>query len=75
MAISIFQTGRFYQQCRNGKLEDCEIQLLNQLLDRQMQEKSVCLLPSQRTQRAENLKKKLMPRAVAVFPVSIRKRD
>ena len=34
-----------------------------------MQEKSVCLLPSQRTQRAENLKKKLMPRAVAVFPV------
>lgn len=60
------ETARF---CRQGALNEAELRLLNQLLDRKMRGKPVALIPSQRTKRARNLRVKLMPRAVASFPV------
>ena len=63
------QTSRFCQFCRNAELAESEMRILNQLLDRQLRGKSVGLIGSQRSQRATNLKNRLMPRALAVFPV------
>ena len=57
------ETARFCQFCREANLTIDEFRLLNHLLD------TVALLKSQRTRRAGNLGAKLMPRAIAVFPV------
>ena len=46
-----------------------EFRLLNHLLDRGLEGRSVALLKSQRTRRAGKLGARLMPRAIAVFPV------
>ena len=59
----------FCQFCRNAKLDEVEKRVLNLLLDRQLQGKSIGLVPSQRTARPENLKENLMPLAIAIFPV------
>ena len=63
------ETALFCQFCRQTSLSGAELRLLNQLLDRRMMGKSVALITSERSKRAKNLGKKLMPRAVAIFPV------
>ena len=67
--ICKIETAKFCQFCRQAKLSNDELRLLNQLLDRSLMGKSVALVDSQRTRRASNLGGKLMPRAIAVFPV------
>ena len=63
------ESATFCQFCRGAKLSDAELRLLNKLLDRVLKDKSAAIINSQRTQRASNLRIKLMPRALAVFPV------
>ena len=63
------ETATFCQWCRKANLSDVELRLFNKLLDRVLQDKSAAIISSQRTQRASNLGVKLMPRAIAVFPV------
>ena len=63
-------TAVFCQFCRNAKLDEVEKRLLNLLLDRQLQGKSIGLVPSQRTKRPENLKVNLMPKAMIFRVVS-----
>ena len=65
--ICKIETAKFCQFCRQAKLSNDELRLLNQLLDRRLKGKSVALVVSQRTRRASNLGGKLMPRAIAVF--------
>ena len=63
------ETARFCQFCRKAPLNQAEVRLLNQLIDRRLGRKSVAIIESQRTKRAENLGAKLMPRALAIFSV------
>ena len=63
------ETARFCQNCRQANLSKAELRLFNQLLDRTLKGKSVAIVNSQRTHRASNFEEKLMPRAIAVFPV------
>ena len=62
-------TSRFCQFFRNAELSESELRILNQLLDKQLRGKSIGFIGSQRSRSATNLKKSLMPRALAVFPV------
>ena len=65
--ICKIETAKFCQFCRSAKLTNDELRLLNQLLDRSLKGKSVALIESQRTRRASNLGRKLMPRAIALY--------
>ena len=63
------EIARLCQYCCEATLKQSEIRLLSQLNDRRLDGKSVAMIEIQRTKRAENIGAKLMPRALAIFPV------
>ena len=67
--VCTVETALFCQFCRRENLNDSELRLFNQLIDRVLKDRSAAIINSQQTQRAANLGVNLMPRSIAVFPV------